>query len=348
VTLTGAPAVHAQKNYEWKMVTTWPPKMPVLQTGAERLAQRIEELTDGRIKVKVFAGGDLVPAMGVFDAVSSGTVEMGSGASYYWAGKSIAAQWFSAVPFGMNAQGMAAWFHGGDGLKLWQEVYAPFNLVPFPGGSTGVQMGGWFRKEINSMEDWKGLKMRIPGLGGKVVAGAGGTVVLTPGAEIYSNLERGVIDATEWVGPLHDLRLGLFQAAKFYYYPGWHEPGTYLEYMINKKVFESLPKDLQGILTAAIREAEHLTLAEFDAQNGAALQELITKHKVDLKKFPDEVLGGLKKLAEQVVEEEANKDPLARKVHDNFKAFQKVVGTWGTISEQTYYNAIQGNFPLKA
>jgi len=227
------PAVIASKSYRWKMVTTWPPKLPVLQTGAERLAKRIDEATEGRLKIKVYAGGELVPPLQTFDAVSAGTVECGAGAGYYWAGKMPAAQWFSAVPFGLNADGMAAWFHGGDGLKLWEETYAPFNVIPRPGGSTGVQMGGWFNKKINTIDDFKGLKMRIPGLGGKVVAKAGATVVLTAGGEIFTNLERGVIDATEWVGPLHDLRMGFYQAAKYYYYPGWHEPGTYLEIIFN-------------------------------------------------------------------------------------------------------------------
>ena len=289
-TTVNAPAVLAKKTYRWKMVTTWPPKLPVLQTGAERLAERIKELSDGRLQIQVFAGGELVPPLQTFQAVSDGTVQCGSGAAYYWAGKEPATQWFAAVPFGMNAQGMAAWFHGGDGLKLWEETYAPFGIIPRPGGSTGVQMGGWFNKKINSIDDYKGLKMRIPGLGGKVIAKAGGTVVLTPGGEIFTNLERGVIDATEWVGPYHDLRMGFYEAAKYYYYPGWHEPGTYLEYMFNKKAYESLPKDLQLIIDAACGESEVWTLAQFDANNGAALQTLITKHHVKVYKFPDRVL----------------------------------------------------------
>ncbi len=343
----GAPAVIAQKKYQWKMVTTWPPKLPVLQDGCERLAKRIGELTDGRIQIQVFAAGELVPALESFQAVSDGTVEVGSGASYYWAGKEPATQWFSAVPFGMNAQGYAAWFHGGDGLKLWEEVYAPFNLVPRPGGSTGVQMGGWFRKMINTVDDFKGLKMRIPGLGGKVVAKAGGTVVLTPGGEIFTNLERGVIDATEWVGPLHDLRLGLYKAAKYYYYPGWHEPGTYLEYFFNKKVFDALPKDLQHIINSACMENELWVLSQFEAQNGAALQELINVHKVELVQFPAEVLQKLSKMAEEVNAEEAAKTPIAKKVNESFKKFARLIGTWGTVSEKAYHNIIVPPFSLK-
>jgi len=346
-TAVNAPAVLAKKSYRWKMVTTWPPKLPVLQEGCERLAKRIGEVSDGRLQIQVFAAGELVPALGIFDAVSQGTVEVGSGASYYWAGKAPAAQWFAAVPFGMNAQGLAAWFHGGDGLKLWEEVYAPFNLIPRPGGSTGVQMGGWFNKKINSIKDFKGLKMRIPGLGGKVLSKAGGTVVLLPGGEIFTSLDRGVIDATEWVGPLHDLRMGFYQAAKYYYYPGWHEPGTYLEYFFNKKAYESLPKDLQHIIDVTCMENELWVLSQFDARNGAALQELITKHKVQLVKFPDEVLNDLRKLADEVVAEEAAKDAMSTKVNDSFKKFQKVLGTWGSVSEKAYYDLIAPTYSLK-
>ena len=339
-TTVNAPAVLAQKKYRWKIVTTWPPKLPVLQEGADRIAQRIKEMSDGRLEIQVYAGGELVPPFETFQAVSDGTVECGTGAAYYWAGKEPACQWFAAVPFGMNAQGMAAWFYSGDGLKLWEETYAPFNLIPRPGGNTGVQMGGWFNKKIETIDDYKGLKMRIPGLGGKVVAKAGGTVVLTPGGEIFTSLERGVIDATEWVGPYHDLRMGFYQAAKYYYYPGWHEPGTYLEFIFNKKAYESLPKDLQHIVDAACAENNVWALAEFDANNGAALQTLINKHNVKVFKFPDKVLDALRPLAEEVVEEQAAKTPMAKKVNESFKKFQKVVGSWGSISEKSYYDMI--------
>jgi TRAP-type mannitol/chloroaromatic compound transport system substrate-binding protein len=219
-TMINGPAVWAKgKRFQWNMVTTWPPNLAVLQTGAERFAKRVEEVSNGRMKINVYAGGELVPPLGVFDAVSSGTVQMGNGASYYWAGKVPAAQWFTSVPFGLNAQGMNAWLSSG-GLGLWEKIYDPFNLVPRPMGNTGMQMGGWFRNQINSVDDFKGLKMRIPGLGGKVVARAGGAVVLKPASEIFTSLERGVIDATEWVGPLHDLRMGFYKAAPYYYYPG--------------------------------------------------------------------------------------------------------------------------------
>ncbi len=346
-TMASAPAVIAKKKYSWKMVTTWPPNLPVLQTGAVRFAKRVEEASEGRLKIQVFAGGELVPPLGVFDAVSGGTVECGSGASYYWAGKTPAAQWFAAVPFGLNAQGNNAWFYSGGGLKLWEETYAPFNVIPRPQGNTGVQMGGWFRKKMESIKDFKGLKMRIPGLGGKVIAKAGGTVVLLAGGEIFTSLERGVIDATEWVGPMHDLRMGFYKAAQYYYYPGWHEPGTTLEVMFNKKAYESLPKDLQYILDAVAMETNMWSLSEFEAGNGAALQELISKHKVQLMKFPDPLLDELRKMAKDVLEEEANKDSQSRKVHDAFKKFKEQVGIWGSVSEKAYYSSIADTYSLK-
>ncbi|MEJ2718524.1 MAG: TRAP transporter substrate-binding protein [Deltaproteobacteria bacterium] len=347
-TTVSAPAVWAKgKTYKWKMVTTWPPNFPVLQTGAERFAKRVKEASNGRLQIEVFAGGELVPPLGCFDAVSKGTVQAFSGASYYWAGKVPAAQWFAAVPFGFNPQGINSWFYGGDGLKLWEETYAPFNLVPRPQGNTGVQMGGWFRKEIKTMADFKGLKMRIPGLGGKVLAKAGATVVLLPGAEIFTSLERGVIDATEWVGPLHDNRMGFYKAAKYYYYPGWHEPGTCLEVTFNKKAYDSLPSDLKTILDAVSVETNMWSLCQFEARNGAALKELITKHHVNLKEFPDKLMQNLRKLANEVVDEEANKDKMSKKVNAAFQKFRDQIGPWGTVSEKAYYNRIFGTYSLK-
>ncbi len=347
-TAVSVPAVLAkEKTYRWKMVTTWPPGLPVLQIGAERFAKRLEEVTGGRIKIQVFAGGELVPPLGVFDAVSGGTVECGSGASYYWAGKVPAGQWFSSVPFGLNPQGINAWFYSGGGLKLWEEVYAPFNIIPRPQGNTGVQMGGWFRKEMKSIEDFRGLKMRIPGLGGKVVAKAGCAVTLLPAGEIFTSLERGVIDATEWVGPLHDLRMGFYKAAQYYYYPGWHEPGTCLEVIFNKKAYEELPKDLQAAIDAVAMETNLWSLCEFESGNGAALEELITKHNVNLVQFPDALLEDLRKLSEETLEEEAAKDPMSQKVHEAFKKFKKQIGGWGTVSERAYYDVIIDKYSLK-
>src|SRR5690606_14679795 len=216
------------------MTTTWPPNFPILGEGCKLVAEWIRQMSGGRMEIEVYGGGELIPALEAFDAVSNGAIEMGSGAAYYWSGKVPAAQFFASVPFGMNAQQVNSWLISGGGMALWEKNYAKYNLIPFPCGNTGVQMGGWFRKEINSMADIQGLKMRIPGLGGKVLDRAGGTAVLSPGSELYTNLERGVIDATEWVGPYHDYIMGFHEVASHYYYPGWHEVGTTFEKFVNK------------------------------------------------------------------------------------------------------------------
>ena len=347
-TAIGAPAVHAAKKVRWKMVTTWPPKLPYLQDAAELVAKKVDMMSGGRFKIKVFAAGELVPPLQTFESVSQGkTVQMGSSVAYYQAGKTAAAQWFAAVPFGLNALGMGAWFEFGGGQKLWEETYAPFNVLPRPGGSTGAQMGGWFNKKIETIDDYKGLKMRIPGLGGKVVAKAGGTVVLTPGGEIFTNMERGVIDATEWVGPLHDKIMGFYKVAKYYYYPGWHEPGPFVEYLINQKAYEALPAEFKAILDAACAQVATWTTNGFNAGNSAALEDLIYNKKVQLMRFPDPVLAQLKVYAKEVVAEIAAKDAQAKKVNDSFQAFSKVIGTWGEVSERPYYNAVADRYPLK-
>ncbi len=331
-----APAFAKKKTFRWKMVTTWPPHFPVLGEGADLFAQWVEEMSEGRLKISVYGGGELVPPLGVFDAVSQGTVEMGHGAAYYWAGKAPAAQFFAAVPFGFNAQGMNAWILTGGGMKLWEEVYAPFNVKPLLAGNTGVQMGGWFNKEINTIDDFKGLKMRIPGLGGKVIAKAGGNAVLVAGGEIYTNLDRGVIDATEWVGPYHDLKMGFYKAAKYYYYPGWHEPGTALEAIVSKKAWDSLPKDLQAIIQAAAYKSNIWMLSEFETKNNDALQVLINKHHVQLRQFPEPVLKNLKKLSVEVLNELAAKDPMSKKVYAAFLEFQKNMNAWDKLTEEQY------------
>ena len=229
------------KTYKWKMVTTWPKNFPGLGTAPERFAKNVALMSQGQLEVKVFGAGELVPALEVFDAVSGGTAEMGHGAGYYWKGKAPEAQFFTTVPFGMTAQEMNGWIHHGGGQALWEEVYAKFGLVPLAAGNTGVQMGGWFNKEINSVADLKGLKMRIPGLGGEVFKRIGGLPVLLPGSELFTALQTGAIDASEWVAPYNDLAFGLHKAAKYYYYPGWHEPGPALELIVRKEAFESLP-----------------------------------------------------------------------------------------------------------
>jgi TRAP-type mannitol/chloroaromatic compound transport system substrate-binding protein len=336
-----APAIGAKK-IKWKMVTTWPKNFPGLGTGANNLARLINEMSGGRMHVKVYGAKELVPAFEIFDAVSNGTAEMGHGAAYYWKGKSEAAQFFAAVPFGFTAQEMNGWLYHGGGMELWEETYAPFGLIPNAAGNTGVQMGGWFNKEIKSVKDLEGLKMRIPGLGGEVLKRAGGTPVSLPGGEIFTSLKSGAIDATEWVGPYNDLAFGLYKAAKYYYYPGWHEPGTTLECFINKKAFEKLPKDLQSIVRQACRIANQDMLAEYTSRNNAALDTLVKRHKVNLKKFPDDVLQKLKTLSDEVVAEVAEKDKLSKKVYQSYRQFRDQVLAWHDISERAYLNARQG------
>jgi TRAP-type mannitol/chloroaromatic compound transport system substrate-binding protein len=276
-----------------------------------------------------------------FDAVSQGTVEMGHGAAYYWAGKVPAAQFMSAVPFGMTAKGMNAWLYKGGGLELWRELYEPFNLVPFPAGNSGVQMGGWFNKKIESVDDLKGLKMRIPGLGGKVLAKAGGTPILLAGGELYTALERGTIDATEWVGPFHDKRLGLYRAAKYYYYPGWHEPGTTLEFIINSKAWAELPEDLQKIVEIATHSINQQIYIEFEAFNIKALRELKEEHNVEVLAFPPEVLKKLKRLTIEALDEETAKSAPFKKVYEAYKKFQTDNAAWNAISDDAYSSALQ-------
>ena len=340
--LSSTPASAGAKKIRWRMVTSWPPGFPILQTGAERFAKRVQEMSNGRLSIHVFAGGELVPPLGVFDAVSQGSVECGHSAAYYWAGKCPAAQWFTAVPFGLDAQGMNTWMYYGGGLKLWEEVYANFGLVPRPAGNTGVQMAGWFNREIKSMADFKGLKIRMPGLGGKVISKAGGVVVLLPGGEIYTSLERGVIDATEWVGPAHDVRMGFQRVAKYYYTPGWHEPGSTLELMLNKKAYEALPDDIKAIVDAAAAELNVQMLSEFEAENAKALVKLKAEKKIKILAFPPKVLADLRKLAAETLKEVAAGDPLAAKVNKEFQAFKQQLSGWGSISEKEYYDHIIG------
>ena len=320
------------------MVTTWPKNFPVLGTGANQLAELITEMSGGRIQVKVYGAGELIPAFEVFDAVSRGTAELGHGAAYYWKGKIEEAQFFSTVPFGMNATEMTAWLYHGGGMELWTETYKPFGVIPAAAGNTTVQMAGWFNKEINSVEDLKGLKMRIPGLGGEVLKRAGGTPVNLPGGELFTSLKTGAIDATEWVGPYNDLAFGLHKAAKYYYYPGWHEPGTTLEAVINEKAYKALGADLQSIVKNACKIVNQEMVMEFTAKNNAALDTLVNKHKVDVRKLPDDVLDKLKLLSEEVVTELAGKNDAAKKIFASYKKFSKQVRAWHDISERIYYN----------
>lgn len=326
-----------EQRFRWKMVTSWPKNLPGLGTTAEHFAQTVTALSNGRLSVQVFAAGELVPALEVFDAVSSGTAELGHSAAYYWKGKSAAAPFFTAVPFGMNAQETNAWLYEGGGLELWQQAYAGMGVLPLPCGNTGVQMAGWFNREINSLDDLRGLKIRMPGFGGEVLARAGATTVNLPGSEIFSALQNGVIDATDWVSPYNDLAFGLHQAARYYYYPGWQEPSAVLELTINQQAFDQLPADLQLIVRQAARSTNQMMLDEYTRRNADALRTLVEEHGVQLRRLPDDVLARLRELSLQVLEETANADSLNRQVWDSMEAFREKVWAYHAISEQSLY-----------
>ncbi len=335
------PHLITDKKYQWKLVTTWPPNFPILGECCHLFADWVNEMSAGRLKVKVFGGGELVPPLEAFEAVRSGAADIGHGCAYYWAGKAPAAQFFASVPFGMNAQQLNAWIINGGGLALWKELYGQFGLVPMLGGNSGVQMGGWFNKEINSLADLKGLKMRIPGLGGKVLKKAGGAPVLLAGGEIYTGLERGIIDATEWMGPFHDYHMGFYQIAKYYYAPGWHEPGTALEFFINKKQFESLPTDLQAIVRTAGARVNMWVLSELEAKNSIYLKKLIEEENVSLRKFPQETLDQLRQYTAESLADITRVDPFSKKVYDSYLAFRATAVELSKLAEKAFYNEIQ-------
>ena len=314
-------AAEGRESFEWSCVTSWPPKYPGLGIAVDNLAERVARASGGRLKIKVYGGGELVPAFEAFDAVSRGTVEMGHDASYYHKGKVAAAQFFTSIPFGMNAAELDGWLHYGGGLELWRELYAPFNIVPFPCGNTGVQMGGWFNREINSAADLRGLKMRIPGLGGEVIQRAGATPVTMPGSEIYTSLQTGVIDAAEWVGEYNDVAFGLHEAARYYYYPGWQEPGAGLELLVNAGAWASLPPDLQAIVELAAQAITTDMLAEYTHGNALALKQLEDDPNVDVRPFPDDVLRLLKSHTQDIVAELSAKDPMWKKIAESYYAF---------------------------
>ena len=337
-----APDVIAQPRIQWRLSTTWVPALDVLQGAAQRFGKIVEETSGGRFRIEVFPGGQIVGLFDCFDAASKGTIEAFMGSTQYWSNREAAIEWFATIPFGMNSQGMAAWYYQGDGLKLMEETYGAFNLVPRPGMADGPQMAGWFRRKINTTADFKGLKMRIVNLGGKVYTRAGATTVLTPGSEIFGALERGVIDTAEWIGPHYDMQIGLHRTARYYYYPGWHEPGTMLDFGFNKKAYDALPVDLQRILDHAAAAVQVYGGTEHHTKNAIALQKLKTEFKgtVEVLPLPAPVLRDLRKLAAEVVREESEKTPMARKVHASFTKFQALVSPWDRVADGAYHQFI--------
>ena len=327
------------KTYKWRLVTSWPKNYPGLGMAPERIANLVEEMSNGQMQITVYGAGEQVPAFGVFDAVSSGSHQMGHSGGYFWKGKVPAAQFFTSVPFGLTADEINAWVNRGGGLELWREIYEPFNIYPIPAGNTGTQMFGWFNKEINSLEDVRGLKMRIPGIGGEVLKEAGGIPVTLPGGELFTALQTGVIDATEWVGPYNDLTFGFHQAAKYYYYPGWHEPGPMLELLINMDAWNSLPKHLQVIIEIATKAVNQDTLDEYLARNNQALTELIEVHGVELRKLPDDVIEEFRAISNEILSELAEEDEVIGKVYDSYIEFKNNVTEYHKISEDSFIEA---------
>ncbi|HEY9051616.1 MAG TPA: TRAP transporter substrate-binding protein [Gammaproteobacteria bacterium] len=339
-----APALvkaESSKTFNFKMTCAYPGGAPFYSTGpgsATDFIKRVEAMSGGRIKIKFYAAGELIPALGGFDAVRQGTVDMNWGNAYFWAGKSFAAQYFTAVPFGMDVLAINAWLSQGGGQALWDEVYEPFGLKALAVGNTGMQMTGWFRKPIEKVEDFKGLRMRIPGLAGKVYEKLGVSVKLLPGGEIFPALQRGVIDAAEFVGPFQDRKLGLMNAAKYYYMTGWHEPSNVSELLMNKKTWESLPADLQAVIENAAIACNETSFSWSNANNAEALDDLVKNHGVKVGSLSDDIIETLRKLTFETLDELTAKDPLAKKVHDHYFAFKAKSDAWLDASEAVVLN----------
>jgi len=333
-----AASVGTGEVIEWKLVTTWPKGLPGLGAAPENFARRVNEASGGRLRIKVFGAGEIVPAFEVFDAVSRGVAEAGHGASYYWKGKIPASVFYTAVPFGMTAQEANGWLHYGGGLELWRELYAPFGVVPFAGGSTGVQMAGWFNIRLNSRADLDGLKMRIPGLAGEVFDAAGGSAVRIAGGEVYTSMQTGVIDAVEWVGPYNDRTLGLMEVGDYYYYPGWHEPGAMLETIVNAEALAALPDDLQAIVRVAARATNTDMLDDFTANNSESLQILLNEFETEVLPLPDDVMDALYENSQVAIQALVEADPMAKKIAASYFEFADKVRTYHEISERAYLN----------
>lgn len=335
------PAV-VRKKRRFNMVTTWPKGLPGLGRAAERVAERVEALSEGQMEIKVFAAGELVPALESFDAVFSGSADMYHGAEYYWTSKSRGYPFFTAVPMGMTAQELMGWIDFGGGQELWDELSAQFNVKPLQAANTGHQMGGWFRKEINSLDDWRGLKMRIPGQGGDIVRELGGAAVTLSGGEIFQALQTGAIDATEWVGPWNDYALGFHREAPYYYGPGFHEPGASLAVGMNLGVWNDLTPTEQTIIQSACNEVNHLSLGEFTFQNARYLDILVNQEGTELRSFPDGVMARVREAALDVRSDAGNAGPIEKKIYESFEAALKSMRGWASISEGPYYAAREG------
>ena len=332
---SGAPSVQTNKTIRWRLSSSFPSQLDTIYGASEVFAERVNALSEGRFQIRVYEAGELVPGLQVLDAVQQGTVQVGQTASYYFTGKNPALAFDCCVPFGMTARQQAAWLHEGGGLDLMNELFADFNILSFPGGNTGAQMGGWFKREISGVADLKGLKMRIPGIGGEVMSRLGAIAQVISGGEIYPALERGAIDATEWVGPYDDEKLGFYKVAKFYYYPGWWEPGPSLSFYVNRDAWNELPAAYKEIVRSAAKDAELAMQARYDQKNPGALKRLL-ENGVQLRKFSDDVLESARTTALEMYEQSAAADPAYRKVYESWKKARGEAFGWFDLAERAY------------
>ena len=336
-----APAVvHAQANIRWRLASSFPKSLDTIFGGAEVFAKKVNDMTGGKFQISTHAAGELMPAFGVVDGVQGGTVEVAHTAPYYFFGKDETFAIGCAIPFGLNSRQMTAWMYHGNGLKLMREFYANYNIISFPGGNTGAQMGGWYRKEIKTLSDIKGLKMRIGGFAGKVLERMGAVPQNIPGGEIYQALEKGTIDAAEWVGPYVDKKLGFNKVAPYYYYPGWWEGGPQLDIMINTKAFEALSPEYKAIIEAAASYAHVDMQAKYDALNPQALKDLVAS-KVQVLPFPKAVMDAAFKESMGLYEELNGKNANWKKVYEDYAAFRRDQNLWFRFTEATFDRYMQ-------
>jgi len=331
----GAPNVQTQPNVRWRLASSFTRSLDTIFGAADVMAERLSALTDGRFQIRTYPAGELVPAFEVLTSVQQGTVQMGHSASYYFIGKNPALAFDATVPFGLTARQYNAWVYYGGGLELLRELFADFNIINLPGGNTGMQMGGWFLDPVGSLEDMRGLKMRIPGLGGQVMNEIGVNVQVLPGGEIYPSLERGAIDATEWVGPYDDEKLGFHEIAQYYYYPGWWEPGPALTFYVNRDAWDELPSSYQEALRSAAAEANMRMLASYDQKNPAALERLIDGG-TQMRRFPDDVMQRAQDITRQLLEDEASSSPQYRTIYDAYRQVREDAYRWFGTAETSY------------
>ncbi len=329
------PAVHTRPNIQWRLSSSFPRSLDTLYGSCEVLAERLRALSEDRFNIRVYPAGEIVPGLQVLDAVQQGTVQVGQTASYYFTGKNPALAFDACVPFGLSSRQQTGWLYEGGGLDLMRGLFADFNIVTFPAGNTGVQMGGWFQREIASLRELRGLKMRIPGLGGQVMSRLGVTVQVLAGGDIFPALERGTIDATEWVGPYDDEKLGFYKIAKFYYYPGWWEPGPSLSFYVNRSAWEQLPVVYQEMFRTAAKEAAVTMQARYDVGNPPALARLLAAG-VQLRRFPEDIMRAARQASNELLEEQASQDATYRRVYDAWKKYRGEAFDWFASAELAY------------